>query len=44
MKFDHMVKFNGTYYEAGEEVPMKDKTETALETEDKADKTETKKK
>lgn len=24
MKFDHVVNYNGVYYKAGEEVPMKD--------------------
>lgn len=26
MKFNHMVNYNGTYYEAGEDVPIKEKT------------------
>lgn len=29
MKFDHIVNYNGTYYDAGEEVPIdKEKKET----------------
>lgn len=30
MKFDHIVNYNGTYYRAGEEVPIEEtKTDTA---------------
>ena len=29
MKFDHMVNYNGTYYRAGEEVPIE---ETKIDT------------
>lgn len=25
MKFDHMIKFGGIYYAAGEDVPMEEK-------------------
>ena len=33
MKFDHMVKYNGKYYEAGEDVPLwDDKKEVSEET------------
>lgn len=31
MVFDHMIKFGGIYYAAGEDVPMKEKSD-ALET------------
>lgn len=27
MKFDHMIKFNGIYYAAGEDVPMEEKND-----------------
>lgn len=27
MKFDHMIKLNGIYYAAGEDVPMKGKND-----------------
>lgn len=27
MKFDHMVKYEGVYYQAGQEVPVKGKEE-----------------
>ena len=30
MKFDHMIKFGGIYYAAGEDVPMEEKND-ALE-------------
>lgn len=30
MKFDHMIKLNGIYYAAGEDVPMEEKND-ALE-------------
>ena len=30
MKFDHMIKFGGIYYAAGEDVPMEEKSD-ALE-------------
>lgn len=30
MKFDHIVNYNGTYYDAGEEVPIEEKKETDL--------------
>lgn len=27
MKFDHIVKYNDVYYQAGEDVPMEEKVE-----------------
>nr|DAX00927.1 MAG TPA: hypothetical protein [Bacteriophage sp.] len=27
MKFDHMIKLNGVYYAAGEDVPMEEKND-----------------
>lgn len=27
MKFDHMIKFGGIYYAAGEDVPMEEKSD-----------------
>lgn len=29
MKFDHMIKLNGIYYAAGEDVPMEEKNDAS---------------
>ena len=36
-KFDHVVNYNGTYYKAGEEVPIEEKATPAPKVEEPID-------